>query len=88
MEAGDRAAITFRPLTSPGAGAYEVLLDDVPIGTIGRFQMAAGQFGPAWMATSIDGRQSTRFPSRAAAAAWLAGLVGPRDDTSDEPATS
>ena len=45
--------------------------DGVMVGTVAQFRMGAAQFGTTWMATTLNGKTSTRFTSRDAAAAWL-----------------
>lgn len=70
--------ITYRRTSPPGAGNYEVLYKDVPIGTVGRFRLAAGQFGSRWVATTPRRQRSVKFATRDAAATWL--VERARDD--------
>ena len=67
--------MSFRQ-SSTGAGRFDVVLDGRIIGVVGRFTMGAAQFGSTWMGRTPDGRTSTRFPSRDAAAAWLVEEAG------------
>lgn len=68
--------IAYRNADPPGAGRYEVLLDGRLVGTVGRFSLGAGQFGQRWVATTPDGRRSSKQLTRDAAAAWLVGQAG------------
>jgi hypothetical protein len=66
--------IAYRKSGAAGSGSYEVLLEGVVIGTVGRFSMSAAQFGSSWLATTPDGRR-TKLRSREAAAKWLVSQV-------------
>ena len=63
--------IRYRNTSPPGAGQYEVLYKDTPIGRVGRFRLGAGQFGSRWMATTPRRRKSGQYMTRDAAAMWL-----------------
>ncbi len=63
--------IRYRKTTPPGAGQYEVLYQDRVIGKVGRFRLAAGQFGSRWVATTPRRKRSGKYVTRDAAAAWL-----------------
>jgi len=67
----ESSELLFRRTTPPGASQYEVFRVGQHIGRVGRFRMGAAQFGSTWMATTPSGRNSTRFPTRESAAAWL-----------------
>lgn len=71
----NRKLVTYRRISPPGAGNYEVRYEGVPIGTVGRFRLAAGQFGSHWVATTPRRQRSGRFTTRDAAAKWLIGQV-------------
>jgi hypothetical protein len=64
-------SVKYRKALPPGAGKYEVLYQDVVIGTVGRFRMGAGQFGSRWVATTPRRKRSGQYMTRDAAAAWL-----------------
>jgi hypothetical protein len=63
--------IRYRKTDPPGAGQYEVLVQDQVIGKVGRFRLGAGQFGSRWMATTPRRKKSGQYMTRDAAAAWL-----------------
>jgi hypothetical protein len=71
MAAADRSEISYRKTTPPGAGQYDVVYRGQLVGTVGRFRLAAGQFGSRWMATTPARKRSTQFMTREAAADWL-----------------
>lgn len=71
MAADRTTPVRYRRTDPPGAGQYEVLLGDRVVGRVGRFRMAAGQFGSGWVATTTGRRRSGTYATRDAAAAWL-----------------
>lgn len=63
--------IRYRKTSPPGAGKYEVLYKGTSVGTVGRFRLAAGQFGSRWVATTPGRKRSAQYATRDAAAMWL-----------------
>lgn len=66
-----KVTIRYRKTTPPGAGQYEVVMQDKVIGKVGRFRMGAGQFGSSWVATTPRRKRSGQHATRDAAATWL-----------------
>ncbi len=68
---GQPTGVTFHASPSHNPAEHHVHHDGVMVGSVAQFRMGAAQFGVTWMATTPNGKVSTRFPSRDAAAAWL-----------------
>jgi hypothetical protein len=71
VDSPDPKTFKYRKTSPPGAGQYEVVYKDAPIGRVGRFRSSAGQFGSRWVATTPSGRKSGQYATRDAAASWL-----------------
>ena len=64
--------VTFEELGTDGTSGFQVSDGDRDLGLVRPFRLGAGQFGSGWAAETPAGEQSTGFPTRDAAADWLA----------------
>jgi hypothetical protein len=68
--------LRYRRSGPPGVSRYEVVHEGLIVGTVGRYQPSAGQFGSSWVATTPRRKRSGSYRTRDAAGAWLLRQAG------------